>query len=77
MTSVFRSNELSITIYMIMLIESEKVVSMPLSFARPVFTMYDKLCPFAESKKKNRKGRDRLLYRSLLSLAVFKLFLLF
>lgn len=40
---------------MIMLIESEKVVSMPPSFARPVFTMYDKLRPFAESKKKTEK----------------------
>lgn len=35
MTSAFQTNELSITIYMIMLVESEKVVSVPPSFCLP------------------------------------------
>lgn len=69
MTNVFRINELSITIYMIMLVESEKVVSCPLSLYLPRIHHVWQVASVCGIEKKKWKGKARLLYRSLLSLA--------
>lgn len=53
MTNAFRSNELSITIYMIM--ESEKVVSVPPSFCLPPYSP----CMTSRVRLRNRKKNGK------------------